>query len=565
MSQPVQIELRTEGDPLVDKAVELLERHLAQRCNLRAERVQKEQALLSLELRPELGLETFKIADESGGSVVVAGGDPKGLLYGTGKLMRTSLMRPRSFIPGEWRGESWPDRPVRGMYFATHFHNFYHCAPIKKIQKYVEELALWGINSLQVWFDMHHFHGIEDPAAQQMIERLRAILEAGKSVGMDVGLCLLANEAFADSPEELRANPNTGTAHYRVELCPNKTGAKELMLKWFDQEFEAFQGIGIDQIWLWPYDQGGCACEKCAPWGANGFLEMSEAIAELARDRWPELTVILSTWLFDLGNRDGEWEGLTEAFDTPPEWLDYILADGHEHFPDYPLEQGVPGDLPLLNFPEISMFQMFPWGGFGANPQPSRFQGLWNRVGGDIAGGFPYSEGIFEDINKAILAHLYWDEDSSAEEAVREYATWEFGRDYVEDVVRAIEIFESNHGHAPARDKEGKVEIKTGHDGTEPPVFNLAGDADDAEECYDLLSRVDTQIPEDRRNSWRWRQLLLRALIDKELLLNGGVATPACEEAFGKLAEIYHAEEAELQVLPPGAEQIRKLQQRSGD
>ncbi|MBS3762592.1 MAG: hypothetical protein KGZ25_04710, partial [Planctomycetes bacterium] len=443
MSQPVQIELRTEADPLVDKAVELLERHLAQRCNLRAERVQKEQAQLSLELRPELGSETFKIADENGGSVVVAGGDPKGLLYGTGKLMRTSLMRPRSFVPGEWRGESGPDRPVRGMYFATHFHNFYHCAPIKKIQKYVEELALWGINALQVWFDMHHFHGIEDPAAQQMIERLRAILEAGKSVGMDVGLCLLANEAFADSPEELRADPNTGTAHYRVELCPNKTGAKELMLKWFDQEFEAFQGIGIDQIWLWPYDQGGCACEKCAPWGANGFLEMSEAIAELARDRWPELTVILSTWLFDLGNRDGEWEGLTEAFDTRPEWLDYILADGHEHFPDYPLEQGVPGDLPLLNFPEISMFQMFPWGGFGANPQPSRFQGLWNRVGGDIAGGFPYSEGIFEDINKAIFAHLYWDEDSSAEEAVREYATWEFGRDHVEDVVQAIEIFES--------------------------------------------------------------------------------------------------------------------------
>jgi hypothetical protein len=43
-----------------------------------------------------------------------------------------------------------------------------------------------------------------------------------------------------------------------------------------------------------------------------------------------------------------------------------ILADGHNnYFPKYLLDHGVPGNLPLLNFPEISMFGRSPWGGVG--------------------------------------------------------------------------------------------------------------------------------------------------------------------------------------------------------
>ncbi|MCK5347172.1 MAG: hypothetical protein KAR20_27375, partial [Candidatus Heimdallarchaeota archaeon] len=61
-------------------------------------------------------------------------------------------------------------------------------------------------------------------------------------------------------------------------------------------------------------------------------------------------------------------------------WVDYIMADGHDnYFPKYLLEQGVPGNLPLLNFPEISMFGMSPWGGYGTNPAPRHFQMLWDR------------------------------------------------------------------------------------------------------------------------------------------------------------------------------------------
>ena len=124
---------------------------------------------------------------------------------------------------------------------------------------------------------------------------------------------------------------------------------------------------------------------------------------------------------------EGEWQGLADALAKADRWVDYILADAHEDFPRYPLDVGVPGNLPLLNFPEISMWGNWPWGGSGANPLPARFQRLWDQVKHVVQGGFPYSEGIYEDMNKAVVAQFYWDRDRSARETLEEYIAYEFG------------------------------------------------------------------------------------------------------------------------------------------
>ena len=39
-----------------------------------------------------------------------------------------------------------------------------------------------------------------------------------------------------------------------------------------------------------------------------------------------------------------------------------------------------PGQLPLLNFPEISMWGQNPWGRYGANSLPGCLQRLWNQT-----------------------------------------------------------------------------------------------------------------------------------------------------------------------------------------
>ena len=228
------------------------------------------------------------------------------------------------------------------------------------------------------------------------------------------------------------------------ELCPSKPGVPEMELGFCKEKFDAFKSIGLDYWVIWPYDNGGCTCAKCSPWGINGYLRMAEPLARAYHSAFPNGKLILSTWYFDRwGN--GEWDGIAAKFKAKkPDWVDFILADNFEDYPRYPLEKGVPGGFPLLNFPDISMYGQEPWGGYGANPHPGRLQARWNETRNKLSGGFPYSEGIYEDLNKVICAALSAP-DRPAMETVKEYAAAEFSPEVVDDVASVVTIFEKNH------------------------------------------------------------------------------------------------------------------------
>jgi len=535
---------------VVGKAAELLRRTILERTGLPVCDASPAEARIVLGVERAWGPEAFAIREERSGAIHVTGGDERGLLYGVGQFLRSARGQPGEFRPGPWRGRSAPALPLRGMYFATHFFNFYHAAPIERVQRYVEELALWGFNALMIWLDMHHYRGIDDPACVAMIDRLRAIWATARSCGLGLCFAELGNEAYADSPIDLRADPNTGRAHYHVELCPNKPGAKELMLRWFEQRLDAFADLKPEYICLWPYDQGGCACEKCRPWGAGGFLDICRAKAGLARKKLPGVKIVLSTWLFDYPRDEGEWAGLARAFTPRPDWVDYVLAESHTDFPRYPLDHGVPGGLPMVNFPEISMFGMSPWGGYGANPLPDRCRRLWDVCGRYLAGGFPYSEGIYEDINKVIYSRLYWDPGWRPEQALREYAAYEFSPEVADDVLAAATILERNHSHTWDIGRDGPPEV--------PPSFTLAQPDAGSAEAYEKLARAERKLPDRARRSWRWRILLLRALIDRELYATGGRHSDAADAALTELTEIYCAQEAVPALRPPSRAAARR-------
>ena len=229
------------------------------------------------------------------------------------------------------------------------------------------------------------------------------------------------------------------------ELCPSKPGVPEMEMGFVQEKFAAFKDIGLDYWFIWPYDNGGCTCPKCAPWAPNGYLRMAEPIARAYHKAFPKGKVVLGTWYFDRWGI-GEWDGITAKFQAKkPDWVDYIMADNFEDYPRYPLDKGVPGGLPLLNFPDISMYGQDPWGGYGANPHPGRLQKRWDETKQKLSGGFPYSEGIYEDLNKVICTRLYWDPDRPAIETVRDYAAYEFSPAVADDVTSVVLTFEKNH------------------------------------------------------------------------------------------------------------------------
>lgn len=526
------IVLPAETTSILKDIASIMQRQILQRCDARPASTDSARLRIELTIDRNLGRERFRVADGKTGVIRIIGGDERGVLYGVGKFLRSSRYNNDGFVAGEWRGTSAPDCPVRAVYLATHFGNFYESAPIEKVVHYIQDLGLWGYNTIFIAYPSNQFEDPQDASAQKWIERFRVVFAGVRQSGLQTGLMQCPNQGYKSTPEAFRATPVPGNrrGNFGVNLCTSKPEARKLIMGWHEYLLDQFADIGLDYYTLWPYDEGGCACSDCWPWGARGFLSISRDLSGLVHEKFPHCKINLSTWCFENendDNPDGEWVGLEESLRRDKSWVDYIMADGHDnYFPKYILEQGVPGDLPLINFPEISMFGMSPWGGYGTNPAPEHFQLLWDRIKDKDSGGAPYSEGIYEDINKAIIADFYWDREHKAEDAVKEYLSFEFSPDVADDLLEVVQIFEQNH-------KRNNIQ-------------------ESAIRAFELTNKAQVRLMPKVRSSWRWRIFYLRALIDKELYQRKGkLEGEKLKAAFAELTRLYHAEHAHSMPIKP--------------
>jgi hypothetical protein len=550
----MRLNLPENASPVVKNIGQVMARQIQQRSDAKIQTTGEAKLMIEMVIEQGIGKEGFRIEDRKGGGVRIVGNDERGLVAGTGKFLRTSRYDRGGFTPGTWRGISAPARQARGIYFATHFHNFYHEAPVEEIQHYVEDLALWGLNELVVWYDAHHFNGFEDPEAVKFRKRLHEIMAAARRIGMDVSLLVIGNEAYGNSPADLRSAPGGGRGgYYPCAVCPSKPEGMKYILKLLGEQFDWAADLKPRSVWIWPYDQGGCGCAKCKPWGSKGFMKCVEEVGKLARQKMPGTKILLSTWLMDKAELASVMEQLGERKDL----VDGLVNEGNV----LPAASGLgsvdqkPGDaapvltqdLPVVGFPEISMHNTFPWGGFGATPLTARAQGQWNAQKKGLAGGYPYSEGIYEDLTKIVYSQFYWN-DQPAEETVKEYIAYEFSPDVVADVAAVVKTLEQNHHMRWWPGKLEGVSLEMNWF----PSKNTKPQADPgAEEAYATMQKVDARLTHQAKNSWRWRQLYLRALLDSELKTNGGSPNDTCNEAFAELIRIYHAENAVGTIRPP--------------
>lgn len=531
-TKSVRLVLPTQSSAVVVNIGRVFARQVQQRCEARVITNGDAPLTVELVLSPGIGAEGFRIEDRPGGGVRILGNDERGLLYGVGKFLRSSRYDHGGFTPGAWRGTSVPKCPVRAIYMATHFMNYYEAAPLDELNHYIEDLGLWGYNTILIHFPTWQFNGLADPAARKWLDRFKMVLSQARKKGLQVGLLQVPGEGYKNAPREFLATkvPGNRRGNFGVNLCVSQPAARAYLREMHDAILDEFKEAGLDYFCFWPYDEGGCACKDCWPWGARGFLSISMDMVPRIRSRFPSSKTILSTWCFENendNNPDGEWVGLAQALAKDKSWADYLMADGHDdYFPKYVLETGVPGQLGLLNFPEISMFGMSPWGGYGANPAPNHFEKLWGRIKQKAKGGAPYSEGIFEDMNKAIYARFYWNPDCRAEDTVKEYAAFEFSPNSADTLVEVVRLFEENHNR-------GKI-------------------GESARRAFELVCKTDATLTSQARTSWRWRIVYLRALIDKELFeRKGKLEGETLKASFEELTRLYHAEGAHSMPIKP--------------
>ena len=524
----------TATGPIEKKGVEIFEARLKRR------QLQSDPSVkIVVKQDPHCAAEEFRLSGGKDAENLELSYDaPAAFIYAVGKILRSGRFEKGIFTPGEWRGVNRPEKPFRNVYFASHFCNVYEMWPLEKMEEYIEDMALLGYNYLHLTKGtLAKIPGT--PETENDFKRRLHLFRYANSLGMKIAGSV-HNIGFADTPAEWRAKAS-GHSFFGTELCVSNAEALEYLARIRHEEFEAMRDIDMGVIIFWPYDQGGCGCPDCFPYGANGMFKLAARLLPEIKAVWPDCKIAWSCWEF---GREGtnEWEKLYEKINSgEADFIDYLEIDSHGSFPEYPLVHGLPGKVKMFTFPEISMFGRCPWGGFGAPPLPKRFSSLFGEIAHLSAGGRLYSEGIFEDFNKAIYAAMFNSGTNSVETAIAEYARWELGVDGAlkKDFDRLVELLEENH--------EGLIWLERQEGSNEEfftlknkPVWSLKGKVwNNMEELISLARKIDRELPDWARTGWRWRLFMIRAEIDYQLYKDEGQPDGKTEEMMNELVKIY--------------------------
>lgn len=447
----------------------------------------------------------------------------------------------------------------RAVYFASHFFNYYHVAPVEEICEYMETLALWGQSAFSMWFDMHQFRSIDSPDAKEMINRIVTIFKKAKSLGMKVFLGRLPNEYYENDFEDIKAENDISDGRYwrklcgffGMELCPSKPEGEEKLNTSFEELLEAFSEVGLDLITFWPYDQGGCTCKDCYPWGSNGFYRLAKKQAAMAKEVFPDIKIIFACWRFDCFT-NGEWDSIIPIIKSDGDWIDYLMIDIDGPIPEEIKNIG----KKIVSYPEISMYEANPWGGFGVNPFPKALYAQFQKIKEFCKGGAMYSEGIFEDINKVIVLELMRDSSLNPEQIVLEYCTYHFGEKYAKELADIIIRLEKT---LPRQTYLSNGERNDYPSGTPDGLHTyVIANADLVKEIADDLAAIDCLLPQEIKENVRYRMLYIRVFGDLALIKNGGIPSEESDEIFSGLTKIYYAENAYYCVSPVTREAVLK-------
>ena len=186
--------------------------------------------------------------------------------------------------------------------------------------------------------------------------------------------------------------------------------------------------------------------------------------------------------------------------------------------------------IPQISFPEISMYSCVPWGGYGASVLTDFLETTNQKTATLYRGGYPYSEGIFEDANKFIQLGLFAGEFAHAADALRKYVHFTFCCED-EALFDAIRRTETALARTRTRTEEG--------------IRVTIADTSDVDFVWETMERYNASLPKSVTQSRAFRLFYLRALIDREIARNDGYAnrSAAAQAAMREINVIYHADE----------------------
>lgn len=316
--------------------------------------------------------------------------------------------------------------PFRECYGPAHFGNSYEAMWPRERAAYLADLKAMGFNRLGDWLVTTD---ARDPytdsswhLGKEVLERKKKAFGDAQKLGLDLNLIVTPNHVYLDQVRPGLEATKTPKIFGQL-ICPSRPEARKIILDnythWFDDLADA--GLRINAFTAFAYDYGGCDCEVCRPWILT-FAKLMREVHEIAKARHPNIEPWFCSWWWTPEEHAlfNDW-----AAKEAPGWLKGMTMH-IEYGQTRPKDVAVPDGCRKLAFVHIG----YPdkqgvevYGRQGAVIAPNRLPATLEELRARGFEGFQaYSEGVFDDVNKAILAGLASGQFDSADAALRAYA-----------------------------------------------------------------------------------------------------------------------------------------------
>jgi hypothetical protein len=357
-----------------------------------------------------VGREGFRIGvtPSNPAIVYVAGDDPRGTLFGVGRLLRElRLERQAISLPSNLSVASAPRTPIRGHQLGYRPKtNSYDGWNVAEWEQYIRDLAVFGCNAIEL------IPPRSDDAADSPhfpLPPLRMMTEMSwlaDIYGMDVWIWYPAMDRDYADPKTV-----------------------DFALKEWGDVFKALPRV--DAVFV--------------PGGDPGHTKPSVLFALLEKQTanlhkyHPKAQMWMSPQSFNKIWLD-EFFGLMKQ---EPAWLSGIVHGPQVRIDLPALRAALPAKYPIRDYPDIThsrhcQFPVPDWdvafaltqGREVSNPRPTQMATIFRRNRPHTVGFITYSEGCHDDVNKTIWSDLGWDERVDVKQILREYARYFIGPKY---------------------------------------------------------------------------------------------------------------------------------------
>jgi hypothetical protein len=396
-------------------------------------------------------------------AIFVTGTDPRGLLFGVGKLLRSFNWGPGTVrVAADFRADLSPRVAIRGHQLGYRARaNSWDAWTVAQFDQYIRDLVVFGANSVEnIPFE-----------------------DSSKSVLMKVPRPEM-NLAMAEI-----------CARYDVDYwlwvpVEFKLPDQEKQQAFLKQQEELYRECRrLDAVFVPGGDPGDNRARDLLPYVRD--------MALLLQKYHPRARLWISLQNFARPEVDEFYRYLA---DEQPAWLGGLVM-GPSSPPLDVSRTRLPKNYQLRWYPDIThtvrcQYEV-PWfdPAFGVtlgrepvNPRPVDYTTVY-RDGARFTDGFlTYSDGIHDDFNKNLWSQLGWEPDRPPRETAIEYARWFFRPDLAEPAADALFALETNWRGSLA--ENGSV------DGT-----------------LRLWQTLEEMLPAEKRD-WRFDMHLLRAYYD---------------------------------------------------